>query len=199
VGKTRTGKTTLARQLLEPYQQVIVHDAKGTIGPHPSDTSYWPGYYLCRGLGELDVARKYHSRLIYRPTFAESRSLVDQDAFFRFIFNRRNTIVYVDEVYLLCVQLGRAPDMYLACIQQGGERRVGVWSSTQRPTRIPLQIISEAEHCYVFNLRLWRDRKRMEEEWGIPREAQGALKGTHQFLYAGEGMEGYAGPTQIAV
>ena len=38
-----------------------------------------------------------------------------------------------------------------------------MWTSTQRPAKIPLNFITEAEHDFIFSLRNARDRERMAE------------------------------------
>ncbi len=54
--------------------------------------------------------------------------------------------------------------------------------ATQRPSRIPLITLSEAEHFYIFRLQLLKDRQRVEELTGITAEAQTDL-GRFEFFY----------------
>jgi hypothetical protein len=185
VGKTGTGKTTLARNLLDAYTYVCVHDAKGMLA--------WPGYRLYRTVAEVVRARE--PRIIYRPTAYELRDPKAQQTFFHFIYLRRNTLLYVDEAYGV-TSGNQLPPAYHACVTRGRERGIGVWTATQRPARIPLVILSEAEHCYLFRLRLERDRRRIEEEWGIPNAQQGRLE-EHAFIYSTERIPQPRGPFRL--
>lgn len=185
VGQTGSGKTTLARVLLEARRYVVVLDAKGTIK--------WPGYRLEKNLDRL--VKRAEPRLIYRPTMEE---LVDEstiDSFFRWIYLRRNTTVYIDET--AAITRGDVyPFHYGACFMRGRELNVEVWSATQRPTRIPQVALSESEHVYAFRLRLPQDRMRVEALTGISQDAISGLT-KRNFLYAPQSGE-VAGPFTLS-
>lgn len=190
VGTTGSGKTTLARHLLQSRQYVVVYDAKHTLN--------WPGYKRITRL--RDVVKQDPRgvpRIIYRPEVREYRDPVVRDWFFRWIFQRKNCTVYVDELYLIMDDGGMFPYFYHACVAQGRERKIEVWSATQRPFRIPIVIMSESEHFFIFRLQDRDSRHRMEEVSGLDEERVATLPKRH-FYYAPVG-EPARGPLTLKI
>jgi len=175
VGQTGSGKTTLARVLLRSRPWVVVLDVKGTLA--------WKEYKLVRRLKHLPARPEEAPRVIYRPTHEELRSDAVMDALAWWVYERGNTTFYVDELYGYLEPFGGgiAPGLH-ACLTRGRERGVEVWCSTQRPFRIPLSVLSESEHVYVFRLKVKEDRKRVEEVTGLD-EALIATLPKHLFYY----------------
>ena len=159
IGKTNSGKTFLAQKLLNDFQYVVVLDSKGTIN--------WTGYKIYRSLKQLVKARE--DKLIYRPNIKEVRDEKIIDAFFFWVYERQRTCLYIDEVFAV-VSGNSIPDGYHACLTRGRERDITLISSTQRPKRIPQEILSEAENLYIFKLRLENDRDKIEEIIGDTEE-----------------------------
>lgn len=182
IGKTGSGKTTLARYLLEPFKFIVILDLKGTID--------WDGYKLVTDFTRLTKER--FPRLIFRPS---ARLLRDEkliDDFFWWIYHRKNTTLYVDEVYSV-VSGNWLPDGYHALLTRGRERNITLISSTQRPTRIPTEILSEAERLYVFRLRMFRDREKIiniDSEFSD----DGIAKLHNRFFYYSHYDDGVTGP-----
>lgn len=85
---------------------------------------------------------------------------------FSWAYSRGNLTLYIDEILPLVTRLSGAvwqsSDM-AQVIQMGRTRNVGLWISTQRPARIPINVITESEHDFIFNLRNKADRERMAE------------------------------------
>jgi hypothetical protein len=165
IGATGSGKTTLARYLIEdewkPYS--VVYDAKGE-----SITKEWPSspsrHVVYEDFAKIQTAKE--PRLIYHPSVEEEHDRKAQDEFFRWVYHRKYTRLYVDEAYSLLG--GSNPSHYLqACLSRGRERGISTMVATQRPSRIPLITLSEAEHYFVFRLHWPADRVRVEEITGI--------------------------------
>lgn len=176
VGSTGSGKTTLAKALLWGKRYIVVLDPKHQFAL-PAD---WPhGYVITSSLQEarnIDDERT----IIYRPSFEETRNRCDD--FFQWIFERENVTVYVDEVFPI-VPNNRIGYWYGRCIQEGRGKGISTWSATQRPASIPLNIMTESEHFFVFRLANPEDRKRMGQ-WGNPRLAVPIeRKDTNGFYY----------------
>lgn len=174
IGQTGSGKTTLARELLNTRGYVVVLDSKGTLD--------WPGYQLTHHLN--DAVALAVPRIIYRPVYAELMDPATIDAFFEWIYKRRNTTAYVDEVSDV-TQGDVFPFHFGADLRKGRELGVEMWCATQRPTRIPQVVLSESEHVYCFRLRLPQDRARVEataaiDQWSIAKLAK------RQFLYSAQ-------------
>lgn len=179
IGATGCGKTTLARYLIEDpsKRNSVVYDPK--ISESIDRWLFRPHvpYYDFHQLRDAE-----EERLIYRPNYRESLDPRAQDAFFQWIYERRFTRVYVDEAYSLLG--GTNPSFHLqACLSRGRERGISAIVATQRPHRIPLITISEAEHFYVFRLNLLQDRQRVYELTGIDALEQTALNRFEFFYY----------------
>lgn len=183
-GQTGSGKTTLVRALLAQRKYVVVLDGKGNLD--------WAGYALRRRFANL-VGDKAH-KLIWRPSHEELRDFDALDRFFEWIFRRGNTTLYVDEAYTV-TRGDELPDFYHACLTRGREYGVEVWSGTQRPLRIPQVLMSEAEHSYLFRLKMLQDRAKVASMVDIRAEDLRALP-KHQFFYAPQDGE-VRGPMRL--
>ncbi len=172
VGMTGSGKTTLARQLLYSRKYVVALDYKRTLK--------WPEYHLCESLKELEKSKA--ERLLYRPSVYDFDNAEVSALLWEWLYARGNTTVYVDET-AITIDRSNMPLFYRACLMQGREHGIEVWSSTQRPLDIPSIIGSESEHVYAFRLRLPQDRKRVEELTGIQANLIAGLN-KRRFLYA---------------
>lgn len=169
---TGSGKTTLARFLLEPFPFVACIDPKGLLT--------WAGYERQTRL--KDVVKSKSPRIIYAPEPEELRNEDMIDAFFSWVYMRRNTFLYVDEVYAVAYR-NEIPPNYHSILTRGRERGTGLLSSTQRPMQIPTVIMSEAESWYVFRLSMEGDRKKVEASIGLSSEQIRKLPKRH-FVYS---------------
>lgn len=171
VGMTGSGKTTLAKFLLTEHRYVAAIDPKGTLN--------WYGYSKFTRL--KDAVESKSERIIYSPNAEELRNEEMTEAFFRWVYERRNTLCYVDEVYAV-TNRDEMPDHYHAILTRGRERGTGLLSATQRPMRIPSVIMSESENWYVFRLSMPGDRKKVEETIGIDSEEIAGLSKRYFFF-----------------
>ena len=171
IGQTGCGKTTLARVLLATRPFVAVYDAKGLLR--------WNTFTRYTKLEKLMKAKE--SRLIYAPVAEELRDENFIEGFFRWVYKRRNTTLYVDEVYGV-TKRDEIPPSYHACLTRGRELGISTFSATQRPMLIPQVVLSESEHYYIFRLLLPQDRKKMREVIGLTERAISRL-GKHEFFY----------------
>jgi hypothetical protein len=189
VGATGSGKTTVARSLLQFYPYVIVYDVKGQMKP-----ADWQGFLFVNTFSDLTKAASKQNngefvfkKIVFQPVFTElpdEKNLAPADKFFRFIYERLNTVVYVDEVY--GVTAARMIPQYLkAILTRGRERGITAFLATQRPAEIPQFILSESENFFVFRLQLPQDKERIERIKGIPVELIESLD-KYEFLIANE-------------
>lgn len=167
IGATGCGKTTLARYLIEDPNKSnsVVYDAKisDAIGKWGNTQKIYTNFEEIRYAEE--------KRLIYRPSYLEERDAKAQDAFFEWVYFRYNTRLYIDEAYAILG--GTNPSFHLlACITRGRERGISTVIATQRPKRIPLITMSEAEHYYIFRVQMNEDRQRVYELTGLTVEDQ---------------------------
>lgn len=176
-GRTGSGKTYLVRKYLAGYENVVVLDTKGTTvwpeipgtrweerdnGPKPKGYLYEAGkeFTLVTRLKDLPMART--PKIMYRPVWEEMTPEF-YDKFFKWCYQRRNTIVWVDEAMSVSPNPFKIPDYYKAILTRGRELNVAVWSLTQRPTGIAQVIISEATHIFCFDLNMPQDREKLAE------------------------------------
>lgn len=189
-GQTGSGKTTLARTILQEREYVVVCDPKRRID--------WPGYTILpyESLRSVDAGKV--KRIIYKPTFADitDKKGAKIEDFFRWIFERENTTLYVDELSMIA-QGDDYPKHYGACLTQGRELGIEVISGSQRPTWIPQIAMSEAEHIYCFYLKLFADRQRIERLTSIPNERIAQLP-KRDFLYAPQDGD-VVGPLRLQI
>lgn len=159
VGQTGSGKSTLAELLLRPFDYVAVIDPKGLLD--------WGGYDKQTEL--KNVVKSQAKKVIYAPNAEELRSEQHIDGFFAWVYMRRNTFCYIDEVYAVSYR-NEIPPHYHSILTRGRERGNGLLSATQRPMLIPTVIMSEAEQWYIFRLNMDSDRKKVEQSIGLDSE-----------------------------
>lgn len=180
MGQTGTGKSTLAPMLFPPNGHILVIDPKGMFGgPGGLDD-----FQMVRNLHSLRWSRKSRIQLRLHPRLDDGETW---DRVFWWIWERKNTFVYIDEINL--VSPGAFPIGGLrACITTGRERGVGILSATQRPAGIPRILRTESEWTYAFHLSTDDDleavAESMENDVVIHRRAQG-----HQFWVHRQGWQ----------
>lgn len=176
IGKTDCGKTTLAKFLLnDPNKPYSV-----TWNPKGSDSIYkWNQKHVAT-LPELFNAEE--PRLIYTPHPIVAEDESNQEQFFYWIYGRKYTRVYIDEATSIIYSANKAPRYLNAILNRGRERGISSLTATQRPSGVPMNILSESEHYYVFKTLLPQDKQRVELITGITVEDQTSL-GDHEFYY----------------
>lgn len=188
VGKTGSGKTTLALALLPAFEHVLVIDPIHVLADRlplleGDDQRNRDGYVICTSPAELAEAGRSHAKLLYQPD-PEHMNWEAYDTVYHWVFNRKHTMVYTDEGLRVMRPSGQAPPYMEACYTAGRQRGVGMMTATQRPSKVDLRVLSEAEHYVCFRLKLRQDRERMAELMGD--EVLTSPKG-FSFWYSGEG------------
>ena len=169
-GMTGTGKSFLCENYLRGYEYVVKLDTKDeTLERHSVGLSPWDGlvenkdFTVSHSLEQLDDIDT--KKIIYVPPYDEQNTETF-DRFFNWIFERGNTIIWIDELMSIgSVQsfprgLGRV-------MQQGRSKNVAVWSCTQRPSGIPSCVTANSSYFFVFDMALPQDRKKMVETTGM--------------------------------
>src|SRR5271167_2281000 len=101
IAPTGSGKTYFARRLLPLYQNVIVLDPKSEwIGKDP----WWMEQRKVKSFDalrrELKASAKDGKPIVYCPDLLKVADF-DFDAVYDLAFRRKNTLVYIDELYSL--------------------------------------------------------------------------------------------------
>lgn len=183
IGCTGSGKTTLAEKVCSFFEHVIVLDTKGTVD--------WAGYKLYRKFDALEKATE--PKRIFRPDGAWLRSEEEQEKFFAWIYWRQNCVIYIDEASSITGPYQR-PDSLFDCIVRGRELGIQVFASTQRPAKICMELLTEAEHVYCFKLRRKNDQDTVKSLCGIDAER---IVEKHDFVYSNDGEIVFDKPTRL--
>lgn len=179
IGKTGCGKTTLAQYFVEDSNAPF----SVTWNPKGSDAILrWDQKHVTT-LGQLyDAADDEERRLIYTPNPFLAEDARNQEELFYWVYENKNRRFYIDEATAIVYSGVKVPRGLLALINRGRERGVSVGTATQRPSGVPMNILSESEHYYVFKTLLPQDRARVEAITGITVEDQASLN-DHEFFY----------------
>lgn len=177
LGKTGSGKTYLGKAYASGFDNVLVLDTKGTF-------TWGRGVPIIRTFDQL---RKVGAgKFIYRPIDSEMNSDF-YDAFFEFIYKRRHTVAFVDELNQVMENAHDILPNWKNIMQRGRELNVGIFNCTQRPTFVPRMTFSEAEHTFCFRLKLEDDRRRVAEYMG--QDALTVNLKKHGFIYMHESQD----------
>ncbi len=206
IGKNGCGKTFAASHLVPWIRQgsrvlrrryVLAYDPKGLLDWHKT-------LGAVRVTTLKDCVKKANDPdkfpwIVYAPTADELRDAETHEAFFRLAYDRRNCTVYVDEVYAVCPRGSQVyPPSLHSILTRGREMNVELIMSTQRPSKIPTECMSEAKRWYVFRLTMKDDRKKVSEM--IPADPESFDRLTrHHFYYYNDDEDGVRGPQKLGV
>lgn len=179
VGKTGCGKTTLARRILQFYKHVVVLDVKGEMTERS-----WPGFTIFEEFDQLVKAKDDVTRRIYQPNIYEQEPEA-YEKFCRWVYLRKHTCLYVDEVLAICEHARQIPFHYKGILTRGRQRGIACFQATQTPMDVPHSILSQSEYYYVFYCKMPQDRDKLEKVTGIPKEAQTKLN-DYEFYIASD-------------
>lgn len=171
IGRTGSGKTTLAKAILNSsnVERYTVIDPKHMFTP-------------AKGVSIVPEYVSYYKKQVIRNS---QGNIVEEDAYRNALlqaWRRKNCIIYVDEATLVTRPRPILPE-YGRVIRTGRERNVGIWSATQRPADIPSVLFTECEHIFCFQLTFDDDRKKVIRFTGD--KAGKILRGLrgHDFCY----------------
>lgn len=199
VGASRSGKSygaafLLKEEIKQKGEKVLIIDSKisGVFNDGPwhfiSTPAELDDFYL-------NPANRKKS-VCYRPPFETTREQLIEDAetLCRWAYLNGPMTVYIDEIMEVCKSATQFPPSLGGLATRGGERGVRLWVASQRPKGIPMVLISEANHYFIFRLRLDDDKSRISEaaEYNLD-SAIGQLK-KRQFLYVDSENETITGP-----
>lgn len=167
VGKTGSGKTLLTGVLLANARRLLVVDSKDGLQDWQLED------YGSRSLDAIKASGAYRIRVVQDEQALEAMAV---------LYTVGNGTVYVDELTAIVRPGKNAPAVFNDIWSRGRSRNIGAWVGIQRPNRVPLELLSEAEHFFIFRLSLERDRERMAEIVG--KGALTPVKDKYGFYYA---------------
>lgn len=192
-GMTGSGKSFLAEVYLAGYQNVIMLDTKGQVyerrrkGENP-----WRGlkegkdFTVIERLEEVEFVKT--PKIIYAPRFEEQEKEY-YDALMKYVYERENTILWIDELMSVAEGPANYPRYLKALMTRGRSKNVSVWALTQRPMDIPSIIFANTTHFFIFDLMLPQDRKKVSEGTGYPDFLDNPGKYNFWYLKIGSGRE----------
>lgn len=150
LGKTQSGKSTLATELARRWERVLIYDPKHDPGAVP------PGATVRYGVdAALDALP---GRVVYRPLPHEQRKV-------RYHFDRLvHRVILSGGAHgiviheLRHVSPSSGSETFLAAAYaSGASQRIPMILCAQRPVWIDVSAVSEAEHFALFELQYWSD------------------------------------------
>lgn len=182
-GKTGSGKTYLAKRLLENAERLVVIDIKDNLR---EEMNLVPPTH--------DNWRKF---LLGKPVRIQATAPLGTDELgyyhevFRRAYSTGDCIVHINEILGVVRSAVDLPFWLKAIYTRGREPRykrkriiggnIGVIAETQRPAHIPVFCMTESEHFFVFQLQNPDDRKRVAD-YTVP-ELRDPITDEHGFWY----------------
>ena len=184
-GQTGTGKSVVAEVYLAGMDRVIKLDTKGEYYERQKKgLVQWRGlregvdYEVIFTLADLDKVTL--PKCIYVPPYEELEESY-YNAVMKYVYERENTILWIDELMEVAPSPHRYPPYLKALYTRGRSKEAAVWACTQRPTDIPTICISQSTHYFIFAMQLHTDREKIAKGTGRP-EFYEQPRG-HEFWY----------------
>lgn len=182
-GATGTGKSYLCENYLRGYEYVIKIDTKNEAEERlENGESAWSGltqhedYSIVYDMSDLPYVET--KKIIFVPPYDFTEEQYNE--LFLWIFQRKNTIVWIDEL-MSFTTANKYPIELKRLMTQGRSKNIGVWACTQRPSGIPLIVPANCNYFFVFNLNWMKDRKTMVSNTG--QEKMSELPQGYNFWY----------------
>lgn len=162
-GQAGSGKSIACAWMLHYMPlPIVIYDTKVS----PSLVSCFPSADIVDGLEKWNAKLKKPVTIL-RPSPEEiSDPVFLDDVLWRLYLKKESMTIYVDEALDLHHN-GRAGRGLVACVSRGREQGITLIAGTQRPAWVSLYLASEAQHYFVFKLRLKADRDRIEQITGF--------------------------------
>lgn len=198
VGKTGSGKTYLSKSLIwEPLDRVVFHDWKA----QEHEDLNAPVLRTLDDVHEALYSEREQERVykfVYVPPAGE-HGLDAWDELCRLVYEKGDMHLIGDEIKGIYQQGGSVrgiSDHHERILTRGRSRGVGITNLSQRPKKVPMECLSEAEHVFAFRLNLEDDRSRLGEIFGSEHGERLRELDQYKFLYYQIGMESprVAGP-----
>lgn len=154
IGRSGTGKSVLLRALMSRYSTAVLLDPKRT-----ADFGGWAHVE-----GAQDFARdwpRHHPRAIARPALLEDERRW-ADAVCRRIYWAGRCAAGLDEMPAGVTE-ARPLTWLDVLLKRGRELEITTYVASQRPRRIPMDVIAQAEHVFAFDLNVPADVAYMAE------------------------------------
>ncbi|MBT2400634.1 hypothetical protein [Streptomyces sp. ISL-100] len=165
VGKTGSGKTTLAQQLL-PRRDFVVALATKPSGRDKTMTALIrrERYKRIKEWPPPTVIGAKSQRVVLWPEFRRPEDIANQqvvlDKALRDIFAAGGWTVFADELFYLCKFLGMSR-LFEVFWSQARSIGISIVGGTQRPAWVPLMAYSQCTHLFLYKTTDEADLKRI--------------------------------------
>jgi energy-coupling factor transporter ATP-binding protein EcfA2 len=202
-GRTQSGKTTLAFQLLARIPEHIVPIVLVMKPRDPTvvrwtntlgfkRTTVWPplrsskrmprnykppGWVVWPNLGNIDTDDAT-TRALFQKVMADSYSQAAKR-------NPEDRVIFADEVVGIANELGLKQNL-AAIWMRGSGMGLGLWAGAQRPFELPQNALTQSVHLFLHRDDDKRNRERFAEIGGVDPDFVMEITSSmreHQFLY----------------
>jgi len=171
-GQTGTGKSVVAEVYLAGAKSVVKLDTKGEYYERKRNREPpWRGliegrdYTVIFRLDHIDQVQT--GKIMYVPV-AEELDEQYYNALMKWIYERENTILWIDELMEVCPSALKYPPYLKALYTRGRSKEAVVWACTQRPSDIPAIVFGNSSHFFIFAMQLPQDRDKLVKGTGMP-------------------------------
>ena len=185
VGKTGSGKSYLALALLREMVRrkwpiVIVDPSAFWMGANPKWETKGPGT-----IEKPRLVTRFDPKAAVQLYVPKIPGWTDPglDALMDAVLRRGKTVLYFDETVGIATA-NQFSSEFGRVVTQGRKHEVAVWAATQRPTRVPEILLSQAEHWAIFRVITPNDRKKIREYTGSKVTAQQRLEPFYWFYWS---------------
>ena len=192
IGPTKSGKTTLARELLQRARSENTHPWQLVIATKSKDEIldlYGEDGFMKLPSWQVSDSELYPKVMLAPPLpSARERDLQRDEirAALTGVYKQHGWLVYLDELKHIASYLGLEPEVELL-LHQGRSAGITVVSGVQRPRHVPLMAYDQTTHLFIWESRDHNIRKRLAELGGRadPIQVMNGVRNLsgHYFLY----------------
>lgn len=193
VGPTKSGKTTLFRELMRRARRENTHPWQVVTATKRRDEildTFKPDGFVKMPSWQVHDAEVF-SKIMLAPPLPSARDKARQADPLRealtSIYQQGGWLVLLDELKHLADYLKLKPEIELL-LHQGRSAGITVVSAVQRPRHVPLMAYDQADHVFMWESRDSNIRKRLGEIGGkadpdLIEHSLDNLQSRHHFLY----------------
>ena len=193
IGPTKSGKTTLARELLKRARQERTHPWQVVVATKRRDEildTFKPDGFVKFPAWMVHDA-ELHPKVMLAPPLPSAKKKEEQATAIRdaltSIYRQGGWLVLLDELKHIADYLRLEPEVELL-LHQGRSAGITVVSAVQRPRHVPLMAYDQADHIFMWESRDSNIRKRLAEIGGkvnpdLIEQGLRQLPSRHSFLY----------------
>jgi hypothetical protein len=193
IGPTKSGKTTLFRELMRRARQERTHPWQVVTATKRRDEildTFRPEGFVKMPSWQVHDAEVFSKVMLAPPLPSAKQKAVQAEAIreaLTSVYQQGGWLVLLDELKHIADFLGCKPEVELL-LHAGRSNGISVVSAVQRPRHVPLMAYDQADHVFMWESRDSRIRERLAEIGGktdpdLIEHGLSQLKSRHHFLY----------------